>query len=295
MLAATGPEAVAAGDFLLVLGELHMSVNTLEGRLFLQQHPGPDRLLSWAEADHATTGRIYAIPPKNSLVVSSRGSPPSALLSPDWTYWSRSEGIDSAWPPAPVLAAADLVVTQSDGDESDGGESAAGLVVRSRRTGASYDLLEVLSDFLSGAVINTFGPVAAEGHQPRVTIDRLVLSRESWRLPVAGASWALVKDESERYLQARRWRHRHGLPERGFVSVPVEDKPTALDFGSLALVNLVAKLIRRTAEADPAGSVRITEQLPDLDQLWLPDADGERYSCELRMVAVDGAGGTRRA
>ena len=38
MLAARSAEAVAAGDFLLVLGELHMSVNTMEGRLFVEQH-----------------------------------------------------------------------------------------------------------------------------------------------------------------------------------------------------------------------------------------------------------------
>ncbi len=279
MLAAGSADAVAAGDFVLVLGELHMAVNTLEGRLFVEQHPEPDRLLAWAEADHAHTGRIYAIPPKNSVVVSSRGAPPSALLSPGWTYWSRSAGPDSVWPPTPVLAAADLVVVAED----------TGLAVRSRGTGTRYDLLEMLSDFLSGAVINAFRPVAGTGHQPRVSIDRLVLSRESWRLPVAGAGWASVADESTRYLQARRWQQAHGLPERGFVSVPVEGKPTAVDFGSLALVNLLAKLIRRTAEADPAGTVRITELLPDLDQLWLPDAAGERYSCEFRMVAVDGA------
>ena len=163
-------------------------------------------------------------------------------------------------------------------------------MVRSRSTGAEYDLLEVLSDFMAGAAINAFRPVSSEGHQPRVVIDRLVLSRESWRLPVSEAGWASIKDESERYLEARRWRARCGLPERGFVSVPVEDKPTAVDFGSLALVNLLTKLIRRTAEADPAATIRITEMLPDVGQLWLPDADDERYSCEFRMVAVDGTG-----
>jgi hypothetical protein len=277
MLAAASAEAVAEGDFLLVLGELHMSVNTMEGRLFVEQHEDPERLLRWAEADHAGR-RIYGIPTKNSMMVSSRGAPPSALLSPAWTYWSRAQWVDAAWPPAPVLAAADLVVTGSP----------AGLVVRSRSTGAEYDLLEVLSDFMAGAAINAFRPVSSEGRQPRVMIDRLVLSRESWRLPVAEAGWASIKDESERYLQARRWRARCGLPERGFVSVPVEDKPTAIDFGSLALVNLLTKLIRRTAEADPAATVRITEMLPDVGQLWLTDADDERYSCEFRMVAVDG-------
>lgn len=277
MLAAASAEAVAEGDFLLVLGELHMSVNTMEGRLFVEQHEDPERLLRWAEADHAGR-RIYGIPTKNSMMVSSRGAPPSALLSPAWTYWSRAQWVDAAWPPAPVLAAADLVVT----------EEPAGLVVRSRSSGAEYDLLEVLSDFMAGAAINAFRPAPSEGRQPRVMIDRLVLSRESWRLPVSEARWASIKDESERYLAARRWRARCGLPERGFVSVPVEDKPTAIDFGSLALVNLLTKLIRRTAEADPAATVRITEMLPDVGQLWLTDADDERYSCEFRMVAVDG-------
>jgi hypothetical protein len=289
MLAAGSAEAVAEGDFLLVLGELHMSVNTMEGRLFVEQHEEPERLLRWAEADHAGR-RIYGIPTKNSMMVSSRGAPPSALLSPTWTYWSRSEWVDAAWPPAPVLAAADLVVTGSPADAGSPAdtESPADLVVRSRSTGAEYDLLEVLSDFMAGAAINAFRPLSSAGHQPRVLIDRLVLSRESWRLPVSEAGWALIKDESERYLEARRWRARCALPERGFVSVPVEDKPTAVDFGSLALVNLLTKLIRRTAEADPAATVRITEMLPDVGQLWLPDAEDERYSCEFRMVAVDG-------
>ena len=295
MLAAGSAEAVAEGDFLLVLGELHMSVNTMEGRLFVEQHEEPERLLRWAEADHAGR-RIYGIPTKNSMMVSSRGAPPSALLSPTWTYWSRSEWVDAAWPPAPVLAAADLVVTGSSavtGSPAGTGSSAvtgspADLVVRSRSTGAEYDLLEVLSDFLAGAAINAFRPVSSAGRQPRVLIDRLVLSRESWRLPVSEAGWASIKDESERYLAARRWRARCGLPERGFVSVPVEDKPTAVDFGSLALVNLLTKLIRRTAEADPAATIRIAEMLPDVGQLWLPDAQDERYSCEFRMVAVDG-------
>ncbi|HEY0166877.1 MAG TPA: lantibiotic dehydratase [Jatrophihabitans sp.] len=290
MLAAGSAQAVADGDFLLVLGELHMSVNTLEGRLFVEQHDDPERLLAWAEADHAGR-RIYAIPTKNSMMVSSRGAPPSALLSPDWTYWSRSEWVDSAWPPAPVLAAADLAVTSSTlaVTSSTAHPGSSGLVVRSRSTGVEYDLLEVLSEFLAGAAINAFRPMSIQGRQPRVTIDRLVLSRESWRLPVSEAGWVWAKDESERYLLARRWRASCGLPERCFLSVPVEDKPTAVDFSSLALVNLLTKLIRRTAEADPAATIRLTEMLPDLDQLWLVDAADERYSCEFRMVAVDGA------
>jgi len=32
-----------------------------------------------------------------------------------------------------------------------------------------------------------------------------------------------------------------------------------------------------------------TEMLPDVEQSWLPDAEGRRYTCELRMVALDQA------
>jgi hypothetical protein len=65
----------------------------------------------------------------------------------------------------------------------------------------------------------------------------------------------------------------------------VERKPVAVDFRSLPLVNLLAKSIRRSAE-EGAGAVTISEMLPDVDQLWLRDADGRRYVAELRIVAI---------
>jgi len=114
-----------------------------------------------------------------------------------------------------------------------------------------------------------------------------VLSRESWTFPAGELDWAATKDERRRYLLARRWRSAHGLPERGFVRVPVEQKPMAVDFRSLPLVNLLAKSIRRTAEAG-SGPVTISEMLPDLDRLWLRDGEGRTYTAEFRFVAIDG-------
>jgi hypothetical protein len=95
-----------------------------------------------------------------------------------------------------------------------------------------------------------------------------------------------VSSEADRFLGARGWRLRHGLPERAFYTVPVEDKPTFLDFGSLAYVNILAKSIRRSV-AEGNGSITLTEMLPDQSQLWLQDADGGRYTSELRMLMVD--------
>jgi hypothetical protein len=51
---------------------------------------------------------------------------------------------------------------------------------------------------------------------------------------------------------------------------------------------MFAKMIRRTSAAGlPDATVDLTEMLPDPTQAWLPDASGQRYTSELRIVAVD--------
>ena len=95
-----------------------------------------------------------------------------------------------------------------------------------------------------------------------------------------------MRSEADRFLGARNWRLQHRLPERAFYRVPVEDKPTFVDFSSLAYVNILAKAIRRSASTVDS-SITFTEMLPDQSQLWLRDAENHRYTSELRIVAVD--------
>jgi hypothetical protein len=139
---------------------------------------------------------------------------------------------------------------------------------------------------LAAAAVNAFKPVSRGAHSPRISVDRLVIARESWSFPAAGVAWAAMKSEADRFLAARRWRIEHGLPERAFYKVPVEDKPTFVDFSSLVYVNILAKSIRRSAEEEN-GSVSLTEMLPDRSELWLRDAQGARYTSEFRILAVD--------
>ncbi|WP_025616739.1 lantibiotic dehydratase [Salinispora cortesiana] len=272
LLAAADLDAVARGEFLFVLGELHLSFNTMESRVFVEQHDSPPAMLASAQADLGDR-RIYAIPPKEWPGVSSRLAPPSSLLSPDYTYWTQHP--EAVVPPGPIIPAAALTV-RLEGDR---------LVVRSLTDGFAAPLSEVAAEFLSSAVVNAFKPVSG-AHTARVTIDRLVVCRESWRFRAAEVAWTRTRSESERFLGARRWRTRHGLPERVYVKAPVEDKPTFVDLGSIVYVNLLAKLIRRSADR-PDGWVTLTEMLPDMSQLWLTDAAGARYTAEFRMVAVD--------
>jgi hypothetical protein len=277
MIAADGPEAVARGEFLLVLGELHLASNTVESRLFVEQHDDPSWLFRADEADYGGR-RVYLSPPKDWEAVSSRTYPPSALLSPRYLYWSLHR--DAGGTPGEPLPAARLVVERTDDR----------LEVRTRDGAQRFDLLEVVGELLSPVTVNGFQPLPPAAHRPRIAIDRLVLARESWTLDATDLRWASIKKESDRFLAARIWRAELGLPERAFYKVPVEDKPVFVDFTSLVLVNLFAKAVRRTAEARQT-SFTISEMLPDVGQTWLTDGDGARYTAELRIVAVDPSAG----
>jgi hypothetical protein len=275
LLAAAGPEAIDRGDYQWVLGELHVATNTVESRLFVEQHPEPARLRTADESDHGGH-RVYLLPSKESDFVTSRTSPPSALLSPRYTYVALRPDADGA--PGDVLPAAAMSVHRGD----------HGLTVRCRGRSVEYDLLDVLGEMLTSAVLNGFKPVAPAPHRPRLTIGRLVLARETWRFPAAELDWALAGGEPERYRRARAWRAAHDLPEHAFYRVAVEDKPCFVDFTSLPLLNLFAKAIRRSVEQAPSSAVVVSEMLPDATQTWLRDAGGEGYTAELRIVALAG-------
>jgi hypothetical protein len=279
MIAAATPGEVERGNFLLVLGEIHLACNTLEGRLFVEQHPDPARLIAAEQADRGPR-RIVPIQAKDHPTVTSRVGP-SSVLGPGQLYWSYAI-TDSLDPPETdtVMPGAAMTVARCGED----------LVVQLMPSGTELDFLEVIGDAMVGVVIGALQPVAPAAHQPRITIDKLVLSREQWTFQVADSAWAFVKDEQERYYLARRWRQDHQLPERVFYRVPIELKPMAADFRSIVLVNLFAKHIRQTKAAGHA-QYTVTEMLPDLDQLWLMDRAGRRYSSELRFVAYDSMAG----
>ena len=271
MIAATGAEAVARDRFAVVLGEIHLAMNTVESRLFVEQHDDPDRLLALAERD-AAGRRVYAVQRRSSPFVTSRVSPPTALLSPEYLYWTMGdESVDCPVPPA---RSAELDV-RLDGDR---------LVVD---VGPDrIELLEMIGEILTSTVSNAFQPFADAPHRPRITLDRFIVARESWTVAPRDAGWAFRTDERDRFAAARAWMSERAMPERVFVKAPVEIKPSVVDFSSLVLVNTLAKAIRRTDEQD-AGTLTFSEMVPGPGDLWLTDAQGARYTSELRMVAVE--------
>jgi hypothetical protein len=159
--------------------------------------------------------------------------------------------------------------------------------VRSLVDGRRFPLAEVIGDYLSRVALNAFRLFpATDRRSPRVTIGRLVVSRQTWRLPARKCDWASQSREPQRYLQMREWVARHGLPRRAYYSIPGEAKPLYVDFTSIALTNGLAAAIRRMPDPS-AGLVTFQEMLPAADGLWLRDAAGEAYTSELRMLVCE--------
>jgi hypothetical protein len=275
LIAAASAESINQGRYRFVLGELHVASNTIEARALVEQSPDKRRLLSMAE----TVGdgrRVVTVAPRAWGAVTARTSPPSALVSPTFLYWAPGTDDTSHLPADPIPVAA-LEVDRAGGE----------LVVRRRDSGHVLPLAEVIGDYLSVAAVSAYRMLGPERHMPRISIDRLVIARETWRLPLRKCGWAFQLDERRRYRQMREWLARNRMPQRAFYSVAVELKPTLVDFSSIPLVNVMAGAVRRAARADPEGAISISEMYPDLSGAWLVDAAGETYTSELRLVAVE--------
>jgi hypothetical protein len=270
MIAAASADAIERGDYHFVLGELHVAANTINKAVFAAQHPSPDELYRCFELDmdqpqvipvapkHLATQRAY------SVFVSAR----------DYRLEFGRE--------------------VSDADESrrlrigslsvEPGRS--GLIVRSRDGRFASDIIEAMGFVISERISDGFRILPQAAHTPRVSIDKLVVSRESWRFQPSGLEFAWEKDDKHRFAAARRWARQNSLPRYVFVKTGNEVKPCFVDFESPIYVSMMARFIRRAGAAS-GEDIAFVEMLPGPHQAWLPDAEGKRYASELRLVTVD--------
>lgn len=274
MLAADSAEAVRRGDFLFVMGELHMGVNTLGNLLFLGQHPRPQELFDALDADMREP-RLVPLLPKNWPGLTTRTR--SGLVSPK-DYRLQMSADAPAPEGARVLPIGSLVV------EEQGGE----LYAATRDGRLRFEVVEAFGDALSSITANDFKPLGALPHSPRVTLGRLVIARETWRSAASGMGFAFEKREADRFIGARRWAASLGVPRFAFARAAVEVKPVYVDFASPSYVEGLSKLVRRAAEAgEERAPVTVSEMLPGPGQYWLEDSVGLRYTSELRVAALD--------
>jgi Lantibiotic dehydratase, N terminus len=287
MIAAESVEAIRRGEYLAILGEVHVAINTLDRELFFSQHPHPDGLRAAMESDLPEPSVIPLFPKIWNQDAASTGLglwTPTVNGRMDLALRSAKDYYldfcldPHSLPLGQVLPISDLVVEP---------DAVQGLIVRPRDGRVRFGVLDFYQLPLTMQVLAAFRVLPSGAYTPRITIDRLVVARESWAFAANELDFAQAATPAERFTAVRRWADRLGLPRFLFAKTPIERKPFYVDLASPVLVEILAKAVRRAGEGNPEASVRLSEMLPEHDRLWLPDAQGNRYTCELRTVVVD--------
>ncbi len=259
-LAAQDAAAVARGEYLAVIGDVHPGANPLMQGLFAHRHPDPAGLLRMFDAAVGRGVPLLLPPLAPGLGVDARGFP----VTSEHGIHIAAVPDTRAQPPRRTWLPHELFV--EDGDLVD----------------ATGELRIPLVDALGMAIfitaIRTFELLPDGRHAPRVTIGRVVLRRESWNLPPG----EVPHDAVDVLAFART----HGMPRRLFAKSPLERKPMYLDVESPSLTRILCRHVRRAAAEAPDEPIRFTEMLPAPEQCWLHDLEGNSYVSELRLVAA---------
>lgn len=278
MIGANSIDAIRRGEYFFVLGEVHVCVNTLNNSMFVAQHPCPDEFAQAMASDFPEARPVLMVPRTFTRVTNRTAD---GWNSPHDYQIEVSQDSIYAGDRSQVIPVSAFVVKNLDNR----------VVVCTRDGRLQFDAIDFFAETLSRAAAASYDfmrVVGSDDHSPRITIDRMVVARESWRFQAQSLEFIHEKDEHLRYLQARRWMHRHNLPRFVFFKVAVEVKPFYLDFESLIYVEIFVKMIRKVLASDQAEEpVLVSEMVPDHGQLWLPDAKGNTYTSEFRLVVKD--------
>ncbi|HZM76533.1 MAG TPA: lantibiotic dehydratase [Candidatus Limnocylindrales bacterium] len=118
-------------------------------------------------------------------------------------------------------------------------------------------------------------------HTPRLRYGATVIQRRSWTVPVSRLVGLASGPPEQLLVDAHRVWREFDLPTLVFVKLPGEAKPMLAAADSPLLLGALARIASRRD-----GTAIVSEMLPGPDQLWLSDADGQRYTAELRCVFV---------
>jgi hypothetical protein len=277
-LSAASPEAVGRGEFMLVLGELHPAHVAYDSAVFSPFHPDPAALRAALDADLGPT-RLRMLWPESYPRRTTRTT--YGLTGPA----DRQLGIDNAYgADVDRLVPATAVIVARDGDQ----------LTAVFPDGARWPLMEVFASLLDSLLLDAFKLLDPAPHTPRITIDRLVVARRTWRTTAGECGLAGHADEAARYLAVRRWRAAAGLPERVFVKVGTEIKPCYVDLTGPLYAQSLCAMVDAAHRTSPDVPVVVTELLPAPAEAWVTDAQGRGHVSELRLQITDPAMGDHR-
>ncbi|NUT52046.1 MAG: hypothetical protein HOV94_32840 [Saccharothrix sp.] len=267
MIAAHDFAAIAAGEFKLVLGEVHHGIQPAGWMLSVA-----DDADEWqAElAEHNPAGSANLVFRRRMKLAPPEFPGPSVQLS---GTAANADRIDAS--SLRVALDGDRLVLRR-------GEDGCAIRFRPPTFGIPFDLFAVFECF---SYPTLRPPVVRLGdHTPRVEIGGLVYQRRRWEL--ASAHVPGRDRPADLLAGATALRERFDLPERVFVRSPAEPKPVYIDLANPFAVELLAVLARG------CDRLVVEEMLPGPEDLWLHREDGP-YCAELRMVMSRGGGAGR--
>jgi hypothetical protein len=250
-IAARGEAGLAAGDYLAVIGDVHIGANPLIQGVFAHRHPDPDAMMARIDATVGAGIPVLLPPWSPTMNVEARGL---ARTSDTYVHLAamadtRAQNGRRTWMPDEL---------QVDGME-----------LTDRSGELRLSLLDALwlPIFVSG--VRAFTLLPAEQHAGRVTIGRTVLRREGWRIPAT--------ELPERAEDVAAFTRDRGMPRRLFMKSPLERKPMYLDAESATLSRILCRQARHARES-PGAAIEFTEMLPGPT----PTATTMRLSCASR-------------
>jgi hypothetical protein len=260
-IAAASADAVARGDYLAVVGDFHPGTAPLGQGVFTLRHPDPSAFKAmWTR--ELGTPIVFVVPPRGlahrmtARLFPAMPAPTDVHVLPS-PHVRVAEGTRS-------VALTDLIVD--------------GSTVTDRDNSFRAPLETLFWAQMFTATVLTFDPFPEAEHTERVVIGRTVLKRESWRVALG--------DCPTEPVAVCAWAREHGMPRRVFVKFADEPKPTFLDVESPVLTRVFARQIRGRLPDQAAATLSVSEMLPGPEDCWL-ELDGERYTSELRITAVD--------
>ncbi|MFF5177242.1 lantibiotic dehydratase [Micromonospora sp. NPDC000316] len=275
MVIAGSTDAVARGEFQVVVGDAHATEENLSHGMFSPHlhHHRPayaERIVrgyqGLAEADEVVVDVTQTH--RNATFVRSE------LPCPDLEALDRSPGRDRE-----VLRFHDLVVVPGD----------RGLRLQHQPTGRYLRMMapplawcrlpvNPMDIFAFPSRVTALAAAPGRGHIPRLVTGRVVLQRETWRLPIEDLRGT---DLNTGFLTTQRTRRRLELPQHVYVKIPGQPKPVYCDLDSPILVRSLVGLL------PPTGEIEVSEMLPGPDDLWLTTPEG-RHTSEVRYTVFSG-------
>lgn len=291
-LVSYSPDGVRTGEYHVVLSEIHVSMATITGAVFEWSLGEGDPISGFLGSQIGSSAGLPVGSQVGSQVGSPAGSPAGRGVVPVFPdSWPRNTGRTTPADPMP----GDLRFAFADVDGAPSGTIgmtaidvgvADGRVFAELPDGTRLSFAEFFSFFLSISVVDAWKTISDGPYTPRISVGRFTVTRQTWRVDVAGKFTKLV-GEFESYRDVDSWRRALGCPDRVYVKLPGEVKPIYLDFNSPILVlSFLVALRGSLRQPNTSTELTLSEALPEPREAWAVDDAGRTYFGEIRMVVV---------